>query len=202
MNELDLLKTHWQKDNEYIKFKKEDIVKMVHKSSSSIVKWIFIICCLEFIIGLTLSFFSGDKERESNFTEIIYNTLDVIFYIIILCFIYRFYVLLKKITNYSDTKELLQTIIDVRRNADRYIKFNLLLISIIFIAAYVFVIFEKFNDSHSWGERIFFWIFFGVVITLLGLFIRWVMKLYYKLVYGILLKKLTKNYEELIELDK
>ena len=55
MNELDLLKTHWQKDQEYIRFKKEDIIGMLHKSSSSIVKWIFIICCLELLLGIALN---------------------------------------------------------------------------------------------------------------------------------------------------
>jgi len=33
MNELDLLKTHWQKEEDFIKFKQEDIITMIHKSS-------------------------------------------------------------------------------------------------------------------------------------------------------------------------
>ncbi len=209
MNELDLLKTHWQKDNEYIKFKKEDIITMVHKSSSSIVKWILIICCLEFIIWLTL-FITGlalnfplQFERSGlNFFMITSMLVDILFYIVIIYFIYRFYVLYTQINNTNNTKTLIQTIIEVRENADKYIKFNLLCFSISVIFGILKALYEKYNEDQSWGELILFSVFLVIFMTLIWLLFRKILKLYYRLLYGILLKKLNKNYEELIELDK
>lgn len=51
MDELELLKKDWQKDdNNYPKKSYNEIYKMILKKSSSIVKWIFIISILEFIL--------------------------------------------------------------------------------------------------------------------------------------------------------
>jgi len=202
MNELDLLKMHWQKDDDYIKFKKEDIISMVHKSSTSIVKWIFIICCIELLLGLSLGFINGNEESKPIFLKIIFIIADIVFYVVTMYFIYRFYLLLKQITNYSDTRYLLRTIIDVRENADKYIKFNILCFFITFIMSCISTIYLKYSEQQSWGEQIFYGIAFGIIMTLVWLLCRKIIKLYYKLVYGILLKKLNKNYEELIELDK
>ncbi len=50
MDELDLLKKDWKKhDADYPKLTYKEIYKMIHKNSSSIVKWIFIICIAEFL---------------------------------------------------------------------------------------------------------------------------------------------------------
>ncbi len=43
MDELDLLKKHWKKDEtSFEQVSEKQIYKMIHKSSSSIVKWIFL----------------------------------------------------------------------------------------------------------------------------------------------------------------
>ena len=209
MNELDLLKTHWQKEDDYIKFKKEDIVKMVHKSSSSIVKWIFIICCLEFVIwlslfitGLVLNFTHIYQSLSLNFFMITNILYDIVFYIVIIYFIYQFYVLHSQINNENNTITLLQNIIEVRNNTDKYIRFNLLCVSISLILNSLKTLYEKYNEGRSWGELIFFSVFIGIFIPLIWLLLRKIFKLYYKLLYGILLKKLNKNYEELIKIEQ
>ena len=50
MDELDLLKKDWKKQEANLpKMSYNDIYKMIHKKSSSIVKWILIICIVEFL---------------------------------------------------------------------------------------------------------------------------------------------------------
>ena len=49
MDELKQLKKDWQKDQKFPKINKSEIYKFLHKKSSSIVKWIFIISIVEFI---------------------------------------------------------------------------------------------------------------------------------------------------------
>ena len=57
MDELELLKKDWQKeDSKYPKLSYDEIYKMILKKSSSIVKWIFIISLLEFALWTLISF--------------------------------------------------------------------------------------------------------------------------------------------------
>ena len=47
MDELELLKKDWQRNSgDYPELSYDEIYKMSHAKSSSIVKWIFIICLL------------------------------------------------------------------------------------------------------------------------------------------------------------
>lgn len=200
MNELDLLKMHWQKDQGFIKFKQEDIINMIHKNSSSIVKCLLIICCTELAVGLILSvypFFKFDIPSIS--TKFIVNwIISFLFYAVILYFIYNFFKLYKNIKNSNNTKALLESIVAVRKNTDNYIKFNLLYLTIVFIISYIFYLIEESSTDKMWGKAIFM----GIGLALFVLLFRKLMKLYYKLLYGFLLKKLMKNYEELICLEE
>ena len=56
MDELELLKKDWQKDdNNYPKKSYNEIYKMILKKSSSIVKWILIISILEVLLWTGIS---------------------------------------------------------------------------------------------------------------------------------------------------
>jgi len=198
MNELDLLKTHWQKDQGFIKFKQEDIINMLHKNSSSIVKWLLIICCTELAVGLSLYFVFPSESKKFLTIDIINCTLEIVLYAVVLYFIYNFFKLYKNIKNSSNTKALLESIVAVRKNTDNYIKFNLLYITIVFIISYIFYLIEESSIDKMWGKAIFM----GIFLALFVLLFRKLMKLYYKLLYGFLLKKLMKNYDELICLEE
>ena len=212
MDELDLLKQHWKKDDNFPQINKEEIRHMLHKSSSSIVKWIFIICCLELLIGLSFNLFFPSKPEESVVKNIFEWITTIISYGLSVYFIYTFFTLFKKIKNSDNTKTHLESIVAVRLNAERYIRYNLLLITVIIILesfyniidgnSKYFVDFPSSHPSTYWGVLIFAIVVMAILATLIILLFRFLMKLYYRLVYGILLKKLNKNYEELIELDK
>ncbi len=57
MEELDLLKKHWKKESDLPKISKDEIGVIIHKKSSSVVKWIFIISVIELLLGFVLLFF-------------------------------------------------------------------------------------------------------------------------------------------------
>src|SRR5690606_11665779 len=200
MNELDLLKTHWQKEEDFIKFKQEDIITMIHKSSSSIVKWLLIICSSELLLGLSLSlfpFFIFEIPNELTIEFITNWVFAIAFYIVIIYFIFSFLKLYKSIKSFQSTKLLLDGILAIRKNTDRYIKFNLLWLVVAFINQYVFFLIKERNEIAIWGKIIFI----SVFLILFFLLIRKLVKLYYKLVYGFLLKKLMINYDHLIAID-
>ena len=96
MDELELLKKDWQKeDSKYPKLSYNDIYKMILKKSSSIVKWIFIISLMEFALWTLISFGLKDSESMKRFEEydadLIVIPLSIIGYIILAYFFYLFF---------------------------------------------------------------------------------------------------------------
>ena len=56
MKELDLLKKDWKKNAaSFVQVSENEIYKMIHKKSSSVVKWIFMISVIELGLGLAAS---------------------------------------------------------------------------------------------------------------------------------------------------
>ena len=67
MDELELLKKDWKNNNAQFKQVSEnEIYGMLHKSSSSIVKWIFIISILEIILWTSLGFLTNKLDADFN----------------------------------------------------------------------------------------------------------------------------------------
>ena len=93
MKELDLLKKQWQKStNSFEQVSEIEIYKMIHKNSSSVVKWILIVSILEFVILNGISFFVSDNAYETILALYPFlSVLEKINYLIIIIFIYCFY---------------------------------------------------------------------------------------------------------------
>ena len=121
MNELDLLKKTWNQQQNFPQVSKEDIAKMIHKKSSSIVLWILIISIAEFLILNLVSVFllnDNDKEPISQHPnlEFIFNNIDYISGAISLVFIAIFYYKYKRICIATNTKKLMQQILATKKN--------------------------------------------------------------------------------------
>ncbi len=200
MDQLELLKKDWKKQESTLpKLSKEELSKLIHKKSSSIVKWIFIISVLELIIPhLGYLFIDYDKNVEltkelglSSFFTIFY----IIIYIVIIYFVFRFYKNYRSISVNSNPKELMQNIIKTRRTVKHYIWFNLAMIPIM-----ASVLFYKMFNSTEFLEKlpedtnmVLVWAL-ALIFVLVTVVLVW---LFYRLLYGILLNKLQKNYNEL-----
>ena len=67
MDELELLKKDWQENQKFPKLSKQEIYALLHKKSSSIVKWIFILSLIEFSFWTVLGLFMKDTEAQQRF---------------------------------------------------------------------------------------------------------------------------------------
>ena len=74
MKELDLLKKDWKKNSDsFQQISEKEIYKMIHKQSSSTVKWILVISILEFTLWSLSNLFinTDDLLRKMNHPEIV-----------------------------------------------------------------------------------------------------------------------------------
>jgi len=200
MKELDLLKKDWQKsDHSFEQVSEIEIYKMIHKKSSSIVKWIFIISIIEFIVLNSLSFLLPDEKMSKSETiEIFITVLDYLSYGVALFFMYLFYQNYRSISVTSNTKKLMECILNTRKTVRYYIGYNLFLVffvALLLLSSEIIITSATNNDD---GARIFFTCLIMVVSTVVLVGIVW---LFYQLIYGILLKKLNRNYAELKKID-
>ncbi|WP_375323975.1 hypothetical protein [Flagellimonas sp. GZD32] len=212
MDELELLKKDWQKrEAELPRLSYDQIYKMIWKKSSSIIKWIFYISLLEFVFwaGINIGFNSPETMAELKAMHIhkVIMVLNIINYVIILYFIYKFYKNYKKISFTDSSKKLMKTILDVKRTVTQYVWFNLIIFTtFLIINMYGVLIYgeegKKIVEAASQdGDAFVFWamvIGISIVFTAAILFLIW---LFYKLLYGILLKRLRENYNELKKLE-
>jgi hypothetical protein len=212
MDELELLKKDWQKnDKEYPKLSYNDIYKMILKKSSSIVKWIFIISLLEFVFWGFISFALKDTEvmerYESYNAESIMIPLTIINFAILVYFFYRFFKNYRSISVTDNAKKLMKNILKTRRTVKQYVAFNLIFL---FISTFVVlgIQFKKDDqivsmiDKAATNGELFKFYAVTILTTLLVLGIMIIIFLgFYYLIYGILLKRLNKNYRELKKLE-
>ncbi|TDD75601.1 hypothetical protein [Flavobacterium caseinilyticum] len=200
MKELDLLKKDWQKNvNSFEQVSESEIYKMIHKRSSSIVKWIFIISIIEFVLLNSLSFLFPDEQMsKSGVIDAFIDVLDYLSYGVALFFMYLFYKNYRSISVTSNTKKLMECIINTRKTVKYYIAYNLSLI--LFIS--LLLVFYRVQHSPIWTSadtpKIIFTCLISVFLILVLLVFVW---LFYQLIYGILLKKLNRNYVELKKID-
>ena len=202
MNELDLLKKDWKKDKTNFKQVTEnDIYKMIHTKSSSIVKWILIISIIEFTLLNGVSFLVNVDEYNVFLTLHPYlNIVEKLNYLIIIGFIFLFYKNYQTISTLDSSKKLIQDILKTKRIVNFYIYWNVIISSV--FAAYGVI--DGFTDSFSKVDSKIalnstkFYIIFGFSMVFIIGFIL----IFYHLLYGILLKKLKTNYSELKKIDE
>ncbi|MBB1139739.1 hypothetical protein [Myroides sp. WP-1] len=202
MNELDLLKKHWNANHNFPKISKDEIMKMIHKKSSSIVMWIFIISVIEFLLLnlASLFLFTEDSDLEGNNSvlfQLIVNNIDYVSGIISLVFIFLFYNKYRKICVADNTKKLMKQILQTKKTVNYYIAINISLISLLSIFAVISILSMDADPSHGWT----FYAFITGLFALVFLVFFGFMWLYYRVVYGILIKRLMKNYKELEKIE-
>ncbi len=208
MEELDLLKKDWQKLDNFNQVSEQDIYGMLQKKSSSIVKWILIISILEFLLWAILNIFFkiDDYFIQIKHPEFIYysDLITYLSYLVIFIFIIFLYKNYKKISTTVSTKQLMNDILKTRKTVQLYVYYNLIMIVISCIFS-VYLSFAYNPELAIYNSKILNnpkILIIGIVVTVLFsaifLFVFW---LFYKLLYGILLKKLYANYKELKKID-
>ena len=209
-DELELLKKDWQKKEFNVpKLSYEDIHKMIWKKSSSIVKWILIISILEFTLPHLLYLLPSMREGMEIYDKIGVSKylliISVFTYAVAFYFIFQFYKRFKEISVLDNSKNLMKKIIKTRKTVKHYVIFSLSMIMVTIIIMIIGVYlndniisaFPELKDSleNISAEKLKITVMlsigiFGVILTLL-------MGVIYFLLYGLLLRKLKKNYSEL-----
>ena len=210
MDELNLLKKDWKKQtSSFPELSYNEIYNLIHKKSSSLVKWIFIIGIAEFFFWAFINLLIPEKYfeiyEEFNLKTFLLVTQGL-HYIIIALFIYLFYKNYKAISVSESTNILMSKIIKTRKTVNYYVYYNigLYVVLSIVINAIMFsqpdVMLETFNaENTAISEDTFLMVMLIAQIIAL-IVVCGLLWLYYRIIYGILLKKLHKNYKELVVL--
>ncbi len=201
MDQLDLLKKDWKKqDSSLPKLSFDELATLIHKKSSSVVKWIFIISVLEFVLPHLILLFPGfrdvDEQMERLQLQNFNIVISVIFYVGALVFVYLFYKNYRSISANSNPKILMQNILKTRKTVKYYIWFVLSMIPIVggVFSYHAFNTPEFIENLPEGANMAVVWaITVVVLLALVGIF--W---LIYQLIYGRLLIKLKANYNDLI----
>ncbi len=208
MDELDLLKKDWKKQEDSLpKLTYDQLYKMIWRRSSSIVKWIFVISILEFLLGVILNLVLADEDywRQMEEYELTNFTIGVyiISYLITFYFIYRFYKNYKKISATDSASILMKNILKTRKTVKYYIGFVLISSGIVFLVDLFLILRHhaltaqpaEVTQDMSFSLKQWFLLIGGTLLVLfIFLGIIWIL---YRVMYGILLKRLHKNYKEL-----
>ncbi|WP_289666097.1 hypothetical protein [Flavobacterium panacagri] len=209
MKELDLLKKDWQKNaSSFQQISENEIYKMIHRKSSSIVKWILIISILEISFWTLSNFFinTDDFLRKIKHPEMII-TIEYLNYfngLVGLIFVYIFYKNYTTISTTVATRSLMSAILRTRKTVQYYVWYNLgmLIVSSIFSFFIAFVYnpdMDFFREKLAANGKAMFvtiGLLFLVILGFFGLF--WC---FYRVIYGTLLRRLYANYKELKKID-
>ena len=215
MNELDLLKKHWQKaDKNPPKYSYEQLYQMLHKKSSSIVKWILYISLIEFVIWGALYFIIPQESHEFNKEMGLARTMligSILSFIIFLFFIGLFYYNYSRIKITDSVKELMRSILRTRQTVYLFIIWNIVSSAIVMILISLhysrnkeklleFILEQNPSLNIENTEAIITSFFIGFTVTAV-IFIG-IMLLLYRIFYMRLLKRLKSNYKQLQEMEK
>lgn len=209
MDQLEILKKDWQQREEhYPKVSYNDIYKMLLKKSSSAVKWIFYISIGEIALWTLLYFLLPESSKQFQIEMGLKKVgliVNIINYTVIIYFIYLFYKNQQKIKTTSSVKELMSNILKTRKTVHYFVYYNLGMGTLLLLAAnfYYFINKEKLTAvlaAHQEYSAIPANTFI-LANVIAGVIIIGLLALFYVLIYGILLKRLKKNYRELKRIE-
>lgn len=203
MDELDLLKKDWKRQEKSLpKLSYNEIYKMILKKSSSIVKWIFIISIIEFVLWTSIDVIfrlmgNYDPIEGTDIEKFSYISY-FISYGILIYFIIRFYLNYKSIKVTDSAKELMHNIIKTRKTVKYYVYINLSFLAV-FSMISVFVVYYS-DAVEPKSQEIPLVALIISSLVMISFFIGF-LALLYRFVYGVLTRRLKRNYEELKKLE-
>ncbi|MDB4709912.1 hypothetical protein OAF18_04180 [Flavobacteriaceae bacterium] len=189
-----------------------EIYKMTQSKSNSIVKWIFIIGLLEFVFWFAINYLGNKNGALEPYEKLnLINFIDnfnYFHYVVVVLFLILFYRNFSLISTVDDTKTLMKNILLVRKTVKWYVYYNLLNVVVfsIILNILIFNTPEGINilsgiDNESFNQKHMMSVFIIAQIVVIAIMIL-ILWLFYYLLYGILLKKLNKNYKELTKLNE
>lgn len=213
MDQLELLKKQWRNSEQGLPhLSYADIYKMLLKKSSSIVKWIFYISIAEILFWTLLSFLVPESSTKFSDDIGLHNVLlgvNIVNYAVFGFFILLFYRNYRKISTTDSVKDLMKNILRTRKTVTYFVIYNVSasILLIIGINFYYFfnqdIVFQFMTEDYgirNISQERFMKMFF-VIQILFGIVMVGFILLFYRIVYGILLRRLHKNYKELKKIE-
>ncbi|MCU7618749.1 beta-carotene 15,15'-monooxygenase [Chryseobacterium sp. PBS4-4] len=216
--DLDNFKKTWQEQPVEPKYDNAEILQMLNTKSRNYVKYIFWISVIEFLFFTVFGLFYILQNKESNtfFTSLqklgvekneqlqdildnIYLVIKVLTLFVTGYFVIKFYENYRKIKVEEDLKEFISRIIRFKKTVNAFILINILIVIVFTSALTVFGIYAIQNQNAALANTsiVAFTVSF-IISTVLCVVLIWA---YYRLVYGILIKRLDKNLHQLKEID-
>ncbi|CAM3030034.1 beta-carotene 15,15'-monooxygenase [Chryseobacterium flavum] len=216
--DLDSFKKTWQEQPVQPKYDNSEILQMLNKKSRNYVKYIFWISVVEFLFFSVLGLFyffqeeesesfrkvlerlgaQGSAEVEDNFSHA-YLAIKILSLLITAYFVLKFYQNYRKIKIEENLKGFITRIIKFKKTVNAFILISivLLLLFTCVLIAFIFYTLNSQNIQPTQSNLII--IIVGITVSsLLAVSMIW---LYYRLVYGSIIKKLDKNLKQLKEID-
>lgn len=216
---IDELKKAWQSQPQPSQYDTDEIAAMLNRKSRNYVKYILWISIAEFaaflLMGVYSLFFSHSSssfyeimekmgveitdELQMNF-EHLYFIIRAAGFLILLVFIVIFYRCYRKISVHSSLKSLISQILNFKKSVFAFVLVNVGLLIFFSLGMGVFSL-SVFRDQSLDLDNA------RLLGFLVGIFVATVMGvgiflIYYKIVYGIILRKLDKNLAQLRAMEK
>lgn len=216
--DIDSLKKSWQDQVISDDYNQEEIEVMLNKKSRNYVKYILWISVAEFVIFGIINFIAlFSNSFHTDFTNIlnklqirnqnevefsldkIYNVMKIASLVITGVFVVIFYSNYKKINVESNLKKFIIHIIKFKKTVNLFIFSNILLLFLFIGSFTAFIIFTIKKQNIQIDNPTFWGLITGVIFSLLVCIV--LILLYYKIAYGIILKRLSKNLKQLETID-
>lgn len=217
--DLDDLKSSWQQQAAPQRYNEQDIEIMLSKSSGNYVKYILWICIAEFaiILGANIYYsFAGEtsdglkqmfhrlgiRHTESFALSIrkLYTALQITSLVMSAVFAVIFYRNYRKINVEENLKKFILQIIRFRKSVNFFILANIGLVVLFTLALGYFTFSVLARQDITWSHPTVrsLLIMYGILL-LLSVLLMWV---YYRIVYGMLLRRLGRNLEQLKKIEQ
>ncbi len=210
MDELEFLKQDWKRQDAGLPVVSSDsLYSMIHKRSSSLMKWILYISIFEFIFWSVLNLVTVNAQTLETLREIHLFEFEIVItiiqYLVLGGFIYCFYKNYREVQTTDNTRKLMKKILNTRRIVNIYVIYNLVMVFVIGIVVFTAAalydpalqdLYLQNEDGSRYLPTSIVLIFAGAIA--LFTLVIW---LFYKLLYGILLRRLKLNYKKLSKLE-
>ncbi|MGN7864945.1 beta-carotene 15,15'-monooxygenase [Chryseobacterium sp.] len=216
--DLDSFKKTWQEQPVQPKYDNREILQMLNKKSRNYVKYIFWISVVEFLFFSVLGLFYFFQEEESDsFRKVLerlgaqeapevennfghaYLAIKIMSLLITAYFVLKFYQNYRRIKIEENLKGLITRIIKFKKTVNAFILISIVLLLTFTFVLISFIFYTLSSQNIQPTSANLTIIIVGITIsTLLAVSMIWV---YYRLVYGSIIKKLDKNLKQLKEID-
>lgn len=213
---FDQYKSAWKEQDIPRKYSEGQILDVLNHRSKNNVKYILWIGVLEFALFLGLIVFyliTGEKDDFSDLFKALgirksdeyqksfeqsYFLLKVVSLLLTGTFVVLFYLKYKAIKVESQLTAFIQQLLRFRKTVQLFVWLNIGMVCL-FMLGGTWLLYDAIKSESMGGQTVFALLIASVVAIIFSLLLAWI---YYRIVYGILLRKLSKHLKNLQEMEK